>query len=58
MKNVAVAFFAGFFGVVALAIIFVQGKSTPAIISSLGGSLAQLGSSLETGSYNPNGAQF
>lgn len=58
MKSIAMAFFAGFFGVAALAIIFVQGKSTPAIIGSLGGSLSQLGSSLETGNYNPSGAQF
>jgi len=52
MKNAATAFFAGFFGVIALAIIFVQGKNTPEIIGSLGSSLANLGSSLETG-YAP-----
>ena len=53
-------FFIGFFAVIAAAIVFVQagrqtntsgGAQASNIISSLGGSLANVGSSLETGGH-------
>lgn len=51
MKDVSTAFFAGFFTVIALAILFVKSDNTSSIISSLGNSLAKLGASLESGYY-------
>ena len=58
MKETAQYFFAGFFAVLALGIVFVQagksgglngGAQTANIISSAGGSLSSVAKSLETG---------
>lgn len=48
--DVSVKFFAAFFGVIALAIIFVKSSTTADIIKALGGSLSGIGSSLISGS--------
>lgn len=59
MRGVEI-FFVGFFAVIAAAIVFVQagrqtntsgGAQSANIISSLGGALGSLGSSLETGGH-------
>ena len=48
MSDTAKAFFAGFFAVIALFIVFTS-SWTSGIIDSLGGGLAKVGTGLETG---------